>query len=426
MAIREKFHYQPMRFDPTSTDEFGLPWVVDDTQAGIPGCPQIFLNDGEPWVEANTYAVQRLEAGNNIETVNALMNHIRDYAEFLESEDLDWRYFPLKKQQRCLVRYRGSLIERRDRGSISPSTTSARMSAVVAFYRWARVEGLIESDNLWEGQEKVIRKHTLVGLSRTLAVTSSNLAIPNRQRPGASLEDGLLPLSDSSRKILLAFLECQGMTELYLMFVIGFFTGARIETIRTLRVSTLDSARSDPTIPNLLRVPVGPPTPVKTKFGVSGDLLFPAPVIRLLQKYAMSARRLTRQARAVNEDKGLLFLTTRGRKYEEGSFTRLMSELRKKLVEGGLGEFSRLKFHQSRATFGTQLMRLCMETVGNNDDAVVFVRDAMLHKDESTTWKYIRFLKNEPMKEKLSDEFFAFFSGQKDDPDALIEDVINE
>ncbi|WP_198030609.1 tyrosine-type recombinase/integrase [Alcanivorax jadensis] len=403
-----------------------MPWVVDSTQTEIPDCPQIFRMDGEPWIEANVYAVQRLEAGKNIETVNALMNHLRDYAEFLEVENLDWRHFPQKKRQRCLVRYRGNLIERRDDGCLSPSTATARMSSVVAFYRWARREGLIDRKNLWEDQQKIIRRHTLIGLPRTLAVTSSDLAIPNRKRPGDSVEDGLLPLSDSARKTLLAFLNRQGMTELYLMFVIGFFTGARIETIRTLRLLTLDSARSDPSIPNLQRVPVGPPTPVKTKFRVSGDLLFPLPVIHLLQKYATSARRLARQAKADDEDRTLLFLTTRGRKYEDGSFTRLMSELRKNLVKSGLGEFERLKFHQTRATFGSQLMRLCIETMAHTDDAIVFVRDAMLHKNEATTWKYVKFVQNEPIKEKLADEFFDFFSGKETNPDALIDYVTNE
>ncbi|WP_176475891.1 tyrosine-type recombinase/integrase [Halomonas salipaludis] len=403
-----------------------MPWVVDDTQNAIYDCPQIFHENGEPWVEANIYAIQRLAAGKNIETVNALMNHLRDYAEFLEGVGVDWRHFPNKKKQRCLVRYRGHLIERRDEGGLSPSTTSARMSAVVAFYRWAHREGLIERENLWEDKQQVISRYTLVGLKRTIAITSSDLAIPNRKRPGASVEDGLLPLSNTSRKTLLAFLKRQGMTELYLMFAIGFYTGARIETIRTLRLSTLESARSDPSIDNLQRVPVGPPTQVKTKFGVSGDLLFPSSIIVLLQEYAMSARRLVRQARATGEEKSLLFLTTRGRKYEEGSFTRLMSELRKKLMKNGHVEFGRLKFHQSRATFGTQLMRLCLETMERTDDAIIFVRDAMLHKDESTTWKYIRFVQSDPIKEKLSDQFFDFFSGRENDSDALIEDVINE
>jgi integrase len=41
------------------------------------------------------------------------------------------------------------------------------------------------------------------------------------------------------------------MIELQLMFAIGFFTGARIDTIRTLRISTLDMAYYDQNIPKL-------------------------------------------------------------------------------------------------------------------------------------------------------------------------------
>ncbi|QGW99148.1 MULTISPECIES: tyrosine-type recombinase/integrase [Aeromonas] len=415
-----------MKLDLSGVNEFGLPWVVDEEQRVIHKCPQIFRQDGEPWLEANAYAIQRLETGRNIETVNAFMNHLRDYAEFLECEGLDWRYFPQKRKLRCLVRYRGNLIERRDKGRLSPSTASARISAVLAFYRWARAERLLEQQPLWEDQHKVIRSHSLVGLPRTLTVTSSDLTISNRKRPGSVVEDGIMPLNQTSRRTLLAFLEAKGMTELYLMFSLGFFTGARIETIRSLRLSTLESAHGDPSISHLQRIPIGPPTLVKTKFGVSGELLVPLPLLHLLQNYATSTRRILRQAKASQENKTLLFLTTRGKKYEEASFTRLMSELRKKLVKEGLGEFERLKFHQSRASFGTELMRLCMSTVSHTDDAIAFVRDAMFHKSETTTWKYIRFVQNEPIKEKLSDEFFDFFSGRAAHSTMLIDEVINE
>lgn len=412
MAILERFRYQPMKFDQDSSDF--LAWIADDKQSSTPNCPQIFLENGMPWMAANAYAINCIESGKNIKTVIAAMNHLRDYAEWLENENLDWRYFPLKKKYRCLFRYRGHLIERRNEGDLSPSTTTARMSAVVRFYRWAKIEHWIKTENLWEDSQKLIRTHDLVGLERTISISSSELTIPNRKRPGTTLEDGLLPMSESSRKTLLNFLKREGMIELYLMFVIGFFTGARIDTIRTLRLSTLDTALDDPTTPNLKRVQVGPPTKVKTKYDVSGSLLFPSEIIHLLQRYAVNTRRFIRQTLASDKDKDLLFLTSTGRKYQENSFTSIMSKLRKKLMDNDLGEFEHLKFHQSRATFGTQLMRFCLETTKSAETSIVFVREAMLHKDESTTWKYIKFVQNEPLKEHLSDEFFAFFSGRAD------------
>ncbi|MGC0120988.1 site-specific integrase [Pseudoalteromonas piscicida] len=419
MANLERTHYHPMKF--TEGDSGDLSWTVDDCQLNVPNCPQIFFENGEPWIAANLFAVARIERGTNIKTVVSDMNHLRAYAEWLESENMDWTHFPIKKKERCLFRYRGNLIGQRDSGALSPSTISSRMSSVIKFYRWARTEGRVKSDGLWKDHEKIIQTHNAVGLKRSILVNSSELAIPNRKRPGATLEGGLLPISEVSRKKLLSFLLKHEMTELYLMFVIGFFTGARIETIRTLRLTTLDNAFDDPSVINLKRVPVGPPTRVKTKYGVSGDLLFPRTLIEQLQKYAVSPRRLVRQSRASDENKSLLFLTSNGQKYVDNSFTSIMSKLRKKLVNCGLGEFGKLKFHQSRATYGSQLMLYALKSFKSQKRAIVFVRDAMFHKDESTTWKYVTFLENEPVKEMLSDEFFNFFSGSE-----LLEPLIEE
>jgi integrase len=89
----------------------------------------------------------------------------------------------------------------------------------------------------------------------------------------------------------------------------------------------------------------------------------------------------------------------------------------------GLTQFQTFKFHQTRATFGTQLMRLAMNTLPSQVDAIVFVRDAMLHKDEATTWKYVKFIEQEPIKEALSDEFFNLYLGQVNDAELLIDRV---
>lgn len=421
MAVLESFNYQPMNFISGISDD--LPWTECKENHALLNCPQVFFEDGEPWLAANMFALDALERGSRNETVVSAMNHIRDYANWLEDEGISWLHFPVKKRHRCLYRYRGSLIERRDNGLLSPSTASARMNAVVRFYRWAQANNWLDGKGLWQDKISVIRSETAFGLARSLAVVSSDLSIPNRKRPGSFLEDGLLPISDTARKTLLNYLKDSAPIEIYLMFIIGFFTGARIETIRTLRLSSLESFLDDPTVPGLKRVPVGPPTKVKTKYDVSGHLLFPVSIIEILRKYATSARRLHRQSRASKEDETLLFLTVNGAKYKENSFSSIISKLRQRLVKEGYSEFKRLKFHQSRATFGTNLMRMCIDLLPSTEAAIVFVRDAMLHKNESTTWKYITFVENEPLKEKISDEFFSFFSGQAESSNTIIDEL---
>lgn len=421
MAMLESVCITPMVLDSDSSSQ-GVSWVPASHARAIEKVPQIFFDDGEPWLAANSYALSKLGAvaGNNIKTVISNMSHLKAYACWLEEYGVDWRHFPTRKKERCLFQYRGFLIEQRQNGLISPSTATSRMAAIIHFYRWARIYGWIERKSIWEDRLKTVRFYTSVGFSRTMSVVSSELAIPNRRRVGDALESGLFPLSDDNRTALLQFLRKHGKVELYLMSMIGFFTGARSETIRTLRLSNLENALSDPTIPSMKRIAVGPGTGVETKYDVSGKLLFPSDLVDQLERYAYSARRLKRQARASEENRALLFLSERGNRYSETTFTKLISHLREKLSGEGLDQFQHFKFHQTRATFGTQLMRLAMKALPSQIDAIVFVRDAMLHRDEATTWKYVKFIEKEPLKEALSDEFFNLYIGSAGDVEVLI------
>ena len=422
MALLESINIQSMVLERT---EEGISWAPKKGGRAFHNVPHIFFNDGEPWLAANQYALSKLQgiSGNDIKTVRSIMGHLKAYASWLEDKGVDWRNFPIKKKDRCIFQFRGYLIDQRNSDLIAPSTATARMAAVVQFYRWAQVEGLIERKDMWEDRTKSVKFYTTVGLSRTMSVTSSELSIPNRTRQGLTLEGGLLPVSVDSQAELLQFLRSRGMVELYLMHLVGFFTGARSGTIRTLRLSSLENSLDDPQTPQVKRIAVGPPTKVKTKFDVSGYLLVPSLLVEELERYAYSARRLIRQEKASEDDVTLLFLTERGNGYSETSFTKLISDMRERLVNAGLPHFKDYCFHQTRATYGTMLMKYAMNTLPSQTDALVFVRDAMLHKDEATTWKYIKFIEKEPIKEKLSDEFFNLFTGDGGDAEALIDQV---
>jgi len=89
-----------------------------------------------------------------------------------------------------------------------------------------------------------------------------------------------------------------------------------------------------------------------------------------------------------------------------------MSKFRKMADKNGLSFINQLKFHQTRATFGTWLMETALR-VGDAISAIAFVRDAMLHKHESTTLKYVKFLSDSKMKHAAADAFSEVFSGVK-------------
>lgn len=424
MASLERVKITPLV--PVFSDRgFNINWEVNQNGKTHSNVPHIFFSDGTPWLEVNAYALERLNSphGSNPKTVTSCLSHLKAYAEWTEHTGVDWKHFPLIKHERCIYRFRGFLVEQRNKGIIRPSTAAARMAAVISFYRWAHLNKLLDASTLWTNLNKVVHFNTTEGFTRTVNVLSSELSIPNRKNSSNSLEGGLLPLSDINRDQLLDFLNSYENTELNLMCKIGFFSGARSETIRTLRVESLENAIEDPFAPNMKRVLVGPGTLIRTKYDVQGTLMMPNHLIEELKGYAYSARRLARASKASKLDKSLLFLSQQGNPYLEATFTKLISNLRKDLIGHGLLQFENFKFHQTRATFGTTLMRIALSELPDKLDAILFVRDAMLHKHESTTWKYVKFIEATPIKEWLSNEFFRVFIGNYKDADRLIQEV---
>ncbi len=152
-----------------------------------------------------------------INTVQSLMAHLHKYASWLEEEEeknknenkvqqTDWRHFPTRKSDRILVRYRGALIRERDQGHISPSTTTARMRAVIQFYRHCSIHNFVSRNApKWKDKLVVVKYFDIAGFERAINRLSTDLAIPNRARPGIMLEDGLLPISTEHQSQLLRF-----------------------------------------------------------------------------------------------------------------------------------------------------------------------------------------------------------------------------
>jgi len=135
-------------------------------------------------------------------------------------------------------------------------------------------------------------------------------------------------------------------------------------------------------------------------------------VFDALYAYAYSPVRLKYAALAKKKgnDSNILFLSQRGSPISEGCFTGDMRHLRKKLVADGLTQFHDLKFHQSRATCGTALVTAILKT-GTTIDAINIARDWLMHKHESTTWQYIKFVENAVWSKEITEEINAYFLG---------------
>lgn len=410
MANFETINYVPM---DEVVEDGSVRWQPAKHGRSIPKLPQIFWSSGEPWQEANHWALTKVKStkGGHIKTITSLMTHLAAYADWLEAEKKNWLHFPMSKQDRTVVQYRGELIGRRDGFSLAPSTVKARMAAVIQFYRHCHAYGFIQRQSqMWKDHKAVIRYYDAVGFERTITRLASELSIPNKKRSGMRLEDGLRPLKIDDAMRLRHYVKEQGLTELYLMLSLGVFSGARFETITTLGVEDIERAYPDVQTPNTYLIKVGPGTAVKTKLNVQGEIMVPRFLIDELRIYAGSMERYARVDVAGKSNRRLLFLTIRGNPYEHSSFSRLMTDLRRRSTAAGLKFMASFKFHQTRATFGTWLMSVAL-TRAPVAVAVKFVRDAMLHKDDRITLLYVRFQEEEPIKEAIANEFSTAFSG---------------
>lgn len=412
MARLEYISYTFLTATLTAANE---PAWVKDGKRPLEPLPQIFWEDGRGWPEANVWALERAAGAKiDIETVKRTMKHLLRYANFLELNRVDWRHFPLRREEQVLRRFRKHLIDERQSGGLQGSTTTNCMASVIQFYRFAENKGLVGIHRpMWTDKLAVIPFFDSVGFKRTMVRLSSELSIPNKTRVGAVLEDGLLPLRADHMTELLRYTAEQSVEELHLMLSIGFFTGARIGTITTLTVASLNTAREDPLTPGVFLLPVGPGTGIATKFSVNGEIFVPRDVLNELKRYAFSTQRLLRAAKANPDEKGLLFLTRSGRRYTVETTNRLVHEMRKRAFSAGMKFAQRFRFHQTRATFGTWLMTLLLDA-GGRADAIRVVRDAMLHKDEKTTLGYIHFMEKTRAKAHFASEFNSAFTGLRE------------
>ena len=423
MASLELCNYAPHRIVVSA--EGIVNSQPDHALPPIKGLPQLFWKDGSPWIEANLWAHSRATNGvTDIKTVRTNLSHLHKYAQWLEEQGLDWRHFPMPQRDRVLIRWRKHLIDQRDGlGLLSPSTASHRMNATVHFYRFAKAHELIGRDApMWQERQVIHRFHDAHGFDRTMLLSSTDLAIPNRARHGLTLEDGLTPLTTEQLHALLS-LTGQGeivSREIDLMLKIGFFSGARLETITDLKRGTLDKAVSDPRVPGLFFLAVGPGHQplVATKFDVQGRIMVPMDLLNELHAYTTDVRRLKREALAAPEDKDLVFLTRFGRRYVDRdsacgtAIGRAMVDLRRKATAAGLDFAKHFHFHMTRATFGTWLASVLLSEKGSTEKEVLeVVRDAMLHKDVATTLRYIKFLNQSELKLQVANEFSHAFLG---------------
>lgn len=419
---KEPYFVRYVMADDISVRRDGMPnWV----QARFNLYPLVLEGTGQPWAEACLYLLAGLEGAPrpDMRTFDAKALDLGAYRRFIEETEIDWTDFPKNKLFKPTYRYCAHLNLLRRSGELEAKTLNRRMGSVVGFYRWLVSEGLFTPANpTWKERDVYISSKDSLGFQRTKAVKSTDLAIPVAEQQdtfGETIQDGgrLRPLLQEEQEWLLSALQATGNTEMTLMHLMALVTGARLQSVCTLKVwhTEMELVSDDPN--EVVKLPIGPGTGVDTKRDKRLVLHIPAWFYRALQTYANSHRARRRRQKSGKDDTSqYLFLTQHGTPYYSDKHERLtfdpMNKRRYDFDGGAIGTFIRnvirpyieknfqcrkfdFSFHDIRATFGMNLTDLLLEQVEAGQMTLAEVREyvktRMGHESAATTDLYLNY-----------------------------------
>ena len=397
-----------------------------------------------------------------VSTIETHANHLLGYLRWIEhsqsqGHDIHELCFPEDAFDRVTYIYHRYLkrLLRKTPPPLSLSVAKTRMSVVVNFYKTLIVGNIIGESQIdnppYESKLAGIPWVTSTGLMRIKQVETTDLTIRKpRHNPNAEpgyLSDGgkLRPIPPSDQKIICDALSTYGNRAFELIMLTALTTGARKQTVCTLRVehikSLLDkSHRNKKEL--LLKVGVGTSIDVKQKSNSkSYRLHIPRPLAEKLVEYANSseARSRRRQSWYGDTDNNYLFLSEKGTPYytskaeiqdrqnpayssrisfrdrvdftlsEGRSLNNLVARLIKK-IRLDYPEFRSFRFHDTRSTYGMNFVRHFIREGKSPDFVVDQLRIRMGHSNIQTTYSYLNFDHLNEQIEQLEDAYMAFLS----------------
>jgi len=435
LSDNDWYHHRPIQDAETRKrlDSQGL-WV--NSRFNL--FPVVLDAYGVPWAEANVYLLSRLEDAvePRMSTYSGIADGLGRFRHYLDEKGIDWTNFPSHKLSRPTYRFSGFLNLAVKAGEVADTTAQRWMSAVVAFYTWLREEGLLVPEHqAWKERDRYINLTDTKGARFMHKVRSTDVSIKvaKSQDPYTyTIDDGgkLRPLPKDEQAWLLAALTASENTEMTLIFMFALVTGARIQTILTLKVRHTQLEFDDESMEEVLFA-VGPRTGVDTKGDKPHVLHIPMWFYEALRVYANSDRSRARRLRARGGDteNQYLFLSERGAALYQDKADALMFDERSKLRHAktgqAVGQFIRervlpyirehyaanfaFQFHDTRATFGMNLTddRLALVAQGGITlhEAREFVKSRMGHSSAAVTDRYLNYRRNLHLTRQVNSDY---------------------
>ena len=396
--------------------------------------PLVMKADGAPWDEANVWILKSLEDQYNFEmsTYRGKADDLQHFRNYIDSRGIDWLDFPDLKHKRPTYRYKGFLRVELETGAMEWSTAKRRMSTAVNFYRWLLLNKFLTPDNPpWE--EKVISIPIANDYGRNTFVKTTTTDVHLKNAPADNpyddrIADGgkLRPLPAQEQAWLLEALGHLRNTEQTLIQVLALSTGARIQTVLTIRKWHVlrDYGKRD------AQLLCGPGTDIDTKGDRRFTIQVPRWLMSSLRTYILSARAANRRSKAPGGDidSQYLFLSERSAPMYEAKHSQDLSGGKKvRHIKNGQAvrmymndyiipyinshhnsEF-KYQFHDLRATYGMNLVDELTPRMNAGEFTYTQVLNTVMsrlaHKSPTTTERYLTYRADRKLFEGAQDQW---------------------
>ncbi len=302
---------------------------------------------------------------------------------------------------------------------------------MTAFYEWLLQDENINLDFLlWNTNENHIPYKNDYGLEqyRTVVTKDINQVLyskSNTNNENIIIDGGKLkPLTKEQQITIIKLLNEINNREMTLSFLIALTTGARMQTVFTLRIKHFKQPIQD----YFQRVQIGYGTDCDTKYSKRNILFFPSWLYNEIQEYIETERALKRRKKSKHifesDDFQYVFLTNRGTPYycaqndkyrilysspPNGEVVRtfIINTLQKRLKS--INENFQFSFHDLRATFGVNLFDSYSDLIKEKEYSVTqvlhIIKERMGHSSLKTTELYLNFRNKNKLNKKAQDNY---------------------
>lgn len=376
----------------------------------------IILNpDGLIWMHGSLYLLSRALDYNSIvpESIDSIARDLVHLRNTLEEHDLDYLDFPLNLLRRPTYAY-AALLKEKTKRKTSADVERRQLSSMQGLYRWMKRNDpdFRPQFPMWIDEIRHVSYLDDEGNTLWKEIVTNDLRIKHAGSVDlGTINDGgkLHPLLPHEVESVLRALANDGNVEMMLIFAIALTSGARIQTILTMRVGDICVREYEST--RLIPTKCGGGSLIDTKKNKSITIFIPLWVHRKLGVYVRSRRYSDRLSRSgyENNKESYVFLTTSAKPYymsrldpnyattpqaiNGGSVRTYLMRLKSKILEteGKTIDFS---FHDLRATFGMGLLNELMEQVNDGkrtlSSALNYVKRRMCHSRLETTMNYFK------------------------------------